>query len=275
MGYNPEGRRRTVSVVDAPRVEAGRRADNSSRRIIRMKKPILVLCLVLVAGVALASNTGFKLNYNLRQSAIAGASNENWVAVPYFYFPNGNVGQTPQSAEDFCRDLNSPTPKDNSKVGQVVRYDTVNDAAQTKFCNNTVPVFNLIAGEGYSLKPRADNTVIDIVGSHDDTYAPNKGGTKCFSVAQTSVSGGSNIALISVPYHSIANNSEDLCRALNSPTPKDNTKIGQVVRYDTVNDAAATKFCNNTVNLFDLVPGEGYGAKGRTGQTPCMGMDVY
>jgi len=242
-----------------------------------MKKTILVLCLVLVAGVAFASNTGFKLNYNLRQSTIAGASNENWLSLPYFYFPNGNVGQTPQTCEDLCRDLNSPTPKDNSKVGQVIHYDTVNDAAITKTCSSagTVVPFSLVAGVGYSVKPRADNTVVDIVGSHDDTYAPNKGGTNCYTIPMTTVAGGSNTALVSPPYHSLANNSEDLCRALNTPTAKDNSKVGQVVRYDTVNDAAITKTCSSagTVNPFDLVPGEGYGAKARATATVCM--DVY
>jgi hypothetical protein len=242
-----------------------------------MKKSILTLGLVLVAGVAFASNTGFKLNYPLIINTAG--SGENWISVPFFYFPNGNVGQTPQSAEDLCRDLNSPTPKDASNVTQVIRFDTTSDAPIAKSCTATAALFNLNVGEGYSVKGKSTGRLqIDIVGSHDDRYAPNKNnGTPQLTHPLIYNSAGSNVNLISVPYHSIANNSEDLCRALNSPTPKDASRITQVIRFDTATDAPIAKSCTATASLFNLVPGEGYGAKPKTSATAALGVavDVY
>ena len=53
------------------------------------KSTFLGLGLALIASSAFASNTGFKLNYPLVQNA-TGSSN-NWLSLPYFYFPNGKV----------------------------------------------------------------------------------------------------------------------------------------------------------------------------------------
>src|SRR2546425_250012 len=63
----------------------------------------LTVGLLLVASTTLASNTGFKLNYTLRKPVKG--SNNNWTSFPYFYYPNGNVGD-PQNSFTACMDLN-------------------------------------------------------------------------------------------------------------------------------------------------------------------------
>ena len=81
-----------------------------------MKKALaFAFGLVLVANMAAASNTGFKLNYELIVPA-TGLSGQNWVSPPYFFFPDGDVGNLDQSPVDWCTDLNNGDPMANTPV---------------------------------------------------------------------------------------------------------------------------------------------------------------
>jgi hypothetical protein len=218
-----------------------------------MKKTLLLAATVLmVGGSALASNTGFKLNKPLVFAA--GRSNLNWTSFPSFYYPNGQVGQ-PQTDQDMCVDFNG-APKVNSKVNSIVRFLGDQDLAKTKFCNNTISVFPVVPLEAYALSPAAASIVVDIVGSNDDAFAPNKAGASRYNLVFTS--GRSNISWVSVPYHSKADTDQDLCVELNGAA-KDNSKINSIIRFLGDQDLAKTKFCNNTISVFPLTPGEGYG----------------
>jgi len=247
---------------------------------MKSKAVSLTLSLVMVAGAAFASNTGFKLNYNLRK--ITGKTSNNWFAVPFFYFPTGVVGVTGNSL-DLCQDLNEGDRLNLGgppKVVQVVKFDTLTDAPKPENCNSKLPVaaFVLIPGQGYSVKATTDNTVVNIVGSMDDNFAkPPKGGTSFFPLRK--IPGKTSNNLISVPYHVKANNSLDLCNDLNNG---DRLNLGgppvvvQVVKFDTLTDAPKPENCNSKlpVAAFDLVPGAGYSAKPQVDNAQ-INYDVY
>jgi hypothetical protein len=243
-----------------------------------MKKTIgITLGLVLVAGAALASNTGFKLNYGPLFFDPAGKlSNNNWISLPFFFFPNGNVGISPQNANDWCTDLNGAPPPSTAKITQIIRFDSLSDTPKTKGCSNTIKVFDLVPGEGYSVKPSGANMIIDIVGSHDDLYAPNKpGASKLYGPLFFDPAGKlSNNNWVSVPYHSIANNANDLCADVNGVPPPNASKVAQIIRFDSLTDTPKTKGCSNTIKVFDLIPGEGYSMKPATTGIS-VGINVY
>lgn len=236
------------------------------------KTAMLGLGVLLVAGSALASNTGFKLNYPLDFSATL--SNNNWLSVPYFYFPNGNVGQTGQNSINLCADLNGGPG--NAKVTQVIRFISSTDQAKVQPCTSPIKAFDLVVGEGYSVKPTLAGVTIDIVGSHDDTYAPNKTpapatvlyGPLFFSATT------SNNNWFSMPYHSKANNSIDACNELKLLTGPTTSKISQIIQFNSKTDAAKVQPCTSPIKAFDLKPGEGYSVKPTTTGVS-IGMDVY
>src|ERR1044072_4392381 len=99
------GRGRPVGEVDAPRTPGGRSSHQpSSRRTHRMKNTAyLAAAVMLVAGTASASNTGFKLNKSLDFAGTA-STNNNWLSFPTFYFPDGNVNNAAQTSVGACRD---------------------------------------------------------------------------------------------------------------------------------------------------------------------------
>ena len=117
------------------------------------KSSALALSLALFAGPALASNTGFKLNFTLQRPNMK-VSGNNWVSFPYFYYPNGNVGEG-ENARDVCWDLNEGDPLNTPKVTQVIRWDPVADKPLPYSCSSTAALgnFDLIPGRGVSMKP--------------------------------------------------------------------------------------------------------------------------
>lgn len=212
-----------------------------------MKKVIgLIAGLALVTGSALASNTGFKLNFPL----VNGPTSTNWVSVPFFYYPNGLVG-TPQFANDICVDLNGPLPA--SEVSRIVKWNAATDTPTTKGCSSTIPSFGLVAGEAYAFVPAKTGVTIAIVGSHDDSYSAIKGGTNTIPL----VVGPTSTNWISVPYHSTADNAQMLCLEQNGPTqPPPN--VLRIVKWNAATDTPTTKGCTSTIASFTVTPGEGY-----------------
>ena len=103
---------------------------------------------------------------------VPGRSNNNLVSLPCFFHPNGNVNQSPQNSLDLCRDANNGGPP--SRVPSVIRYITSFDVPKTQSCGTTIKAFDLTPGEGYSIHPAGPGIVIDLVGAHDDSFAPNK-----------------------------------------------------------------------------------------------------
>jgi len=218
------------------------------------KSAILALGAMLVAGSALASNTGFKLNYPLQFQA--GRTNTNWLSLPLFYFPNGNVSVTTQNSLDLCSDLNDFVAG-GPKVTSVVKWLVTTQVAQPQSCTGTTKLaFNIIKGESYAAVPSGAGQVVNIVGSMDDTYAPNKQGTARYPLQY--VAGGTNTNWVSVPYHTTADNALDLCAQWNAQT---GSKVPSVVKWLVTTQVAQPQSCTGTTKLaFNVVPGEGYAA---------------
>jgi hypothetical protein len=200
------------------------------------------LVLVLAAGPAMASNTGFKLNY-----PIIGVET-NYLSVPYFYFPDGDVNNPTQNAESLCNDLmtNATTPCTANIVGRLERVGVSAYAAQNHPCGTGIGMFDLTIGEMVFVKT-SDNCTADIVGSHDDTYTDGKGSNMLTLLE------GSNA--VSVPYHVVAVNAEDLCVDINARYAPDG--LGLVTRVDVGSGAAQSHPCGSGLFIFDITPGEG------------------
>jgi hypothetical protein len=231
-----------------------------------MKKVLgLVAGLALVAGSALASNTGFKLNFPLVQ----GPTSTNWVSVPFFFYPNGNVG-TSQTAQDLCVDLNGPTTPNPPNVLRLVKWNPASDTPTTKGCNNTLASFTITAGEAYAFIPAGPGITVPIVGSHDDAYADNKGGVSAVPL----VVGPTSTNWISVPYHTTANTAQDLCVEFNGPTTPNPPNVLRIVKWNAASDTPTTKGCNNTLTSFSVTPGDGY-AFVPNGPGKSLAFDVY
>lgn len=235
-----------------------------------MKKALAITVgLMFVAGIALASNTGFKLNYPL-QVGPGGTSNANWVSFPYFWFPNGLVG-TAQGSFDACTDFNGAPPPAATVVFSITEIDPATDIPNTQFCVTPIPIFDLTPGQGYLLVPQGPAQTIAIVGSHDDNFAANKGGTTSFPLIWNPAP-RSNNNLVSIPYHTIANNDQEICTELNGGAG--DAIIFSIVRFDTANEVPETHFCAAPFTQFPLTPGEGYSLVPNGGPQTVQ-FDVY
>lgn len=234
-----------------------------------MKKAmILSIGVVLVASAALASNTGFKLNYTLDK--ITGKSGNNWVGVPYFYFPDGDpTNPNPQGGLVFCNDMNEALgdpSKKGSKVSLIWRFDTSKDRPISQSCTGTFDSWTMKKGEGYQFTTVLDKNIVNIVGSHDDTHAKNKvvaPATPTLVVLDKKV-GKSGNNWISVPYHSKADTALQICNDLNdvanldaTSDPARGTKVSLVWRFDTSKDRPVSNSCTGTFSAFTPKVGEG------------------
>lgn len=231
------------------------------------KSAYIALGALLVAGSAMASNTGFKINFPLEWRA--GGTNTNWLALPLFYFPNGNVSATSQNSIDLCQDLNDFSVPPGTRVGTVVRWNVTSQTASPQGCNSTKLSFNLVKGEAYAAVPTGANIVVNIVGSMDDTYAPNKNGTARYPLQYAP--GGTNTNWVSVPYHTLANNSVELCDQWGAMT---GNQIGSVVRWNVLGQTAGQQNCSSTKLQFNVTPGEAYAAVPSAAGVQ-IGFDVY
>lgn len=200
----------------------------------------MLLCFGLVASSALASNTGFKLNYDLK------AGGKNFVSVPYFYFPDGDVSNDMQTACDMCPDFETG----GCSIVNIVRFNKMGSslAPVTYACISPCAIaFPITPGEGYFVNASADCTA-DIVGSHDDDYST--GGAKNITLTQ-----GNNP--VSVPYHVQADTACDLCDHLDTDNP--GGTLSAVVRIDAVTGAPLTYSCLSPCAIaYTLDPGRAY-----------------
>jgi hypothetical protein len=201
----------------------------------------MALVVVLAAGPAMASNTGFKLNYPL-----IGGGATNYLSMPYFYFPDGDVNNPDQVAEGICTDLatNAIDPCAPTIVGRLERVGPSTFAVLNHVCGTGFNNFPVVAGEMYYALTEADCTA-DIVGSHDDTYTDGKGSNMLTLLE------GSNP--LSIPYHITAVVAEDICTDMDR---YGTGTLGLVTRVDVATGASLSHPCTTGLNNFDITPGE-------------------
>jgi hypothetical protein len=196
------------------------------------------LAVLVMGGVLVASNMGFKLNYQLSGPPATGT---NTLALPY----NQMIGLV--DAKNVMDDVNAT----GTPTGQVVNLQRWSSAADTISLYSGAPAdpaggWTLAAGEAYYIKV-LNNTTYIIVGSDDPakivTFSgPPATGTNFFSV----------------PYHTTSGNAKDLMDDVNlngSPT-------GQIVNIQKWNKSADTLSLYSgapadPVGGFTFVPGEG------------------
>jgi hypothetical protein len=197
------------------------------------------LAAVLGAGVLVASNMGFKLNYTL-QASLAGVSNSgtNTIALP----DNRQTGVN--NAKNLMDDVTF------LNVTNVQRFLEATDATETytgrKSGGVAVP-FALNSGEGYFIR-MATTTNYIVVGSHNPAFSH----TLNQALAGVSNSGTNFFAY---PYHSTAANAKQLMDDIGF------LNVTNVQRFLKATDATETYTGRKSGGVavpFALNPGEAY-----------------
>jgi hypothetical protein len=169
----------------------------------------MVTVAVLAGGGALlASNMGFKLNYQLlRATAGTSANGTNTLALPF----NPQVGIT--SSKTLMDDVGS------ASVGSVQRYMKPTNTFELYTGRAGTPNanFTLATGEGYLVVMNTTTNYI-VVGSHN----PSASITLNRATAGVSATGNN---LFSFPYHHTANTSKALMDDIGSAS------VGSIQRY--------------------------------------------
>lgn len=203
---------------------------------------LVAAALILVmGGVAVASNMGFKMNKPLVQGTIGSTSQtgNNWTSIPY-HNPYGNIG-------GLCSQtglLSSGTT--GRAIVTTKNYNTFNEGFRTFTCGTAGATGQALI-PGKMLQIRAfvaanSPTSIIIVGSHN-------------SGQQIDITEGQDY-WFSVPYHTTAVDSNTLCAQAGLTST--GTLRGTITRLNPGPPAAfQTATCGSATTNFNLVLGEG------------------
>lgn len=195
---------------------------------------------LLAASLVMASNMGFKLNYQLTGPAAAPENGTNTIALPF----NQQTGIN--TAADLAADINATGP---GQVVQVSRYVKSTASLNSYVTTGADPVgFALVPGEGYRVQVDGNVNYI-IVGSHD----PGLGITLTGPAAAPE--NGTNT--YTYPYHSIASNAAELAAEIDAAGGVGT--VVQVSRY-VKSTASLSSYVTSGADPtgFALVPGEAY-----------------
>jgi hypothetical protein len=189
-----------------------------------------VTALVLLAGgMAVASNTGFKINKSLAPALPAPGNPQagnNWLSIPYFN-PYGNFGA-------FCTQVGLVSTGLGTHASAVV-VDPVTGVTSAPVSCGTPAANTLLitAGRGIRVRntPAAQTgtpSSIIIVGSHDPSLA---------ITVPKSGAGTAGDFWFAVPYHTTAANANDLC--LSSGFSSSGLSKATITRLDPVTGVQA------------------------------------
>jgi hypothetical protein len=194
---------------------------------------------LLVGGVVVASNMGFKLNKTLvGPTAAVSISGTQDIGLPF------NQQTTLVKASDLRADIIGSGATGVS----VARFNPVTDALQVYAGTSVADDFNLVPAEGYRVKVTLGSAYI-IVGSHDpglvvNLDGPGTNGSK------------SGTQLYAYPYHSTANTASALRQEILSQAG--GGVVVSVARFRPVNDALQVYAGTSVADDFALAPGESY-----------------
>lgn len=202
---------------------------------------VLVAATMLVAGsVAVASNTGFKLNKPLVAAGGAGSIGQNWTAIPFFHpYTNGTV---------LCAQLGLVST--GAIRGQITKIDPNTGATVTASCGTLAQTnaFTWNAGQGVRIRNAgiAPPTSAIIVGSHNPALSltiPDSG------------NGNVGSFWFAVPYHTTAVSAADLCNGIGMTSA--GALRGTVGRLNAATGAFTNVSCGNAAaSSLILVLGE-------------------
>lgn len=198
---------------------------------------VLVAATILVAGgVAVASNTGFKINKPLVVAG-AGQIGNNWLSIPYFNpYGNGNT---------LCTQLGLVST--GITRAALVKIDPATGAAVSANCGNAAG-FTWLAGQGVRVRNAGTGapTSAIVVGSHNPAQSltlPKSG------------AGAIGSFWFAVPYHTTAVTAADLCASIGMTAAGINR--GSIGRLNATNGAFTSANCGTSAaTALTLVLGE-------------------
>jgi hypothetical protein len=207
---------------------------------------LAVVAMVVAGHVAIASNTGFKLNKAIvpRLGTSTGQIGFNWLSLPDFN-PYGNFAglcvQTGLVSTGLTR-------------ASIAKIDPLTGNATVANCGtaqSTLPSADLVEGGAVRVINAGAGapTSIILVGSHDPAFrinVPAKG------------AGQIGVTWFGVPYNTTAVTKEDLCLQIGLTTTGINR--GSIVTVNPVNGAASTANCG-TASAVGQIPGPGEGVR--------------
>ena len=205
---------------------------------------VAVLAVVLAGGLT-ASNMGFKLNYALIAAGQpvpeggTSANGSNDLSLP----DNPQAGFI--TANDLRLDIGPPA---NGGISKLLR---ANNTVQTYTGKGAVPNFNLVPGDGYTVRVTGATTVnYIVVGSHNPTLQHT-----LIAAGQPVPEGGNSANgtnFYNYPYHSVAATANDLRLEIGAPA---NGGISKLLR---ANNTLQTYTGKGAVANYNLVPGAAY-----------------
>jgi hypothetical protein len=184
---------------------------------------------LLAGGLAVASNTGFKLNKSLAPALPApgnAQAGNNWLSIPYFN-PYGNFG-------NFCTQVGLVSSGLGAKATAVVVDPVTGVTSAPVQCGTPgATALAITPGRGIRVRNTPTATVgtptsIIIVGSHDPSLA---------ITVSKSGPGTTGDFWFAVPYHTTAANAGDLC--LSSGFSSSGLSKATITRLDAVTGVTA------------------------------------
>jgi len=210
--------------------------------MMRKKNGFLVVamavCLIAAAGALLASNMGFKLNYQLTGPGAPNGSGRNTLSLPYFRQSNVD------NAQQLMIDIGNGAV---TSVGIVSRYNEGTDlfTGYTGRMGAGSP-YPLVGGESYLIAMNSTVNYI-VVGAHDPSWVTSLDGPGA---------PGSGRNFYAPPYNITAANAQQIMSDIGGGAI---TAVGIVSRYNKSTDL----FAGYTGRMgagspYPLLPGEGY-----------------
>jgi hypothetical protein len=233
-------------------MEATKMPNKKSR--LTLAVVMIAATVVIVGGVAIASNTGFKINKALFPIAANPQAGNNWTSLPYFHpYPNANV---------LCLAMglrtNGVGGVTAANAATLLKIDPVSGGSSTGICGtSTGGTFTWAAGTGVRIRnttaatgPTAPTQAI-LVGSHNPSVTLNLPQTD-----PTNANANKGNFWFAVPYHTTAVNAQDLCNSVGLVSSGALGGRGSILRSNAQTGGPTSFICGSTTNNFTLTLGE-------------------
>jgi hypothetical protein len=207
----------------------------------------LAVCVLATAGGLLASNMGFKLNYQLTGPASVGGAGTGKQLFSLPYFRQTGIDNAANLLFDIGTGSSGP-------VSNITKYNNVNDTLivyNGRMSSSPAVPFTLAGGEGYLVTMNGNVNYI-VVGAHDPSL----------SVALTgpaSVGGaGTGKQLFAPPYNITSANAAQMLFDIGGGS---SGPVSNITKYNKVNDTLIVyngRMSSSPAVPFVLAPGEAY-----------------
>lgn len=159
---------------------------------------LIAATMIVAGGVAIASNTGFKINKPLALAGASGSIGNNWTSIPYFSpYTNG---------ASLCTQLGLVST--GLTRANLTRIDAITGAAISANCGTAgANTFTWAPGNGVRIRNAgAGPASAIIVGSHNPSLS--------ITIPDAGTIGNVGNYWFSVPYHTTAITAADLCTSI-------------------------------------------------------------